>query len=347
MKKLAIFNISILFLLVLMQPIFAQEELKRTISKKYVASADTRLELTNLHGNMDINTWDKNEITVDVTIIARGRKAQEFMDKITIDHEQIGNEISFETNIEGIHITGRNNFEIHYQVNMPPKNTLEVANKYGNVFLDDFQGKLEMEVRYGKLRANKLSGDTEKDIQVAYGGLDIEELEHGELEISYSNGEIGKAGKINLENKYGAMKFGTVKELELEIKYGGLNIDDEAETITGEMAYSKFSVGKLLKTIALDVRYAGGFDIKQVAQGFKEINLEGSYSTFNIEFANNADFDFHITTHYGGFNNSISEQRTDLQKDIKEGQASEYEGKVGKGGGIVRIDTRYGSVRFR
>lgn len=329
----------------------AQEEVVKTISETYKVTKKHRLEITNRHGKVDIHTKSApaGEISVKVEIRVSGRteeRAQEILNEIQIEYGQNDDEIYFETEAENIGLNrGKNRIEINYTVYMPSENQLDIENKYGNVFIDDFEGNLDVEVRYGKLRANKLT-KKEKDIILAYGGLDIEELEQGDLEVSYSGGEIGKAGIIDLENKYGSIKFGSVKELEVETKYGGLKIENEATRIMGEMGYSKFSVGKLLKSLEMDVRYAGGFEVQEVAPNFENIHLEGSYTTFNLEFASNANFDFHITTRYGGFRNSI-EDRTKLQRDISEGQSSEYEGKIGQGGGSVRINTRYGSVRFQ
>lgn len=349
MRKLIRFKIHLLLCIILVQStIYAQNERRKTISKQYKVSPNTRLDISNIYGNIDVKTWEKDQIKVDVTIITKGNRAEEMIKKIHIEHDQSDSEISFETEINSTNThQGSCKIQVNYVVNMPIKNPLEIYNKYGHVFLDDFQGELDMTVRYGKLKANQLTSSHEKEITVAYGGLDIDELENGEINISYSQGEIEKSDNIDLNNRYSTMRFGTIKTLNTDMKYGKLFIYEKAHTVKGEISYSRFSVAELLKKLNIEARYTNRFDVSEVSKEFEKINITGSYSTLNLTFAKKADFNFEIGTKYGGFNNSIS-NRTNLIKDTQKGQYSHFEGKVGKGNkGHVHINVNYGSVRFR
>lgn len=346
----AIFKVYLLFFAVVLSTnVFAQSEKSKKISEKY-AVTDDKLDIENKYGKVHINTWDKKEITVDITIKAWGKdeeKAQAILDKIKVDYSKTGNLISFKTNVGdfNININSKNGFEINYEVNMPADNELSLKNKYGSTFIGNFRAKLDVDVKYGNLKTNRLTG-VSKDVKVAYGNLDIDEIENGEIDISYGKGSVLKAGDISLDNRYTSFTFGSVKKIDGDTKYGSLIIDDYAERISGSVAYSKFSAKKITKSLVMEVKYTGGFSVEQIAKGFERIELDGGYSSFNLGFDPNASFNFNINTSYGGFNNHL--QKVDLRKQIEQGQNNTYEGTVGGGGNSnVRLTAKYGSIKFQ
>ncbi len=325
-------------------------EVTKKISEKYSMDAGDVAELTNRHGEMHINTWDKPEITVEVTMRAWGnneRRAKETLDRIEIRHGKTDNAVRFETVINAsgsININNINGFEINYLVNMPAKNGLKLNNRYCAVFLDNFSGSLDANVKYGSFKANKITG-TNKKLNIAYSSADIELLENGNIDLSYGNGIIRQGGKLTVNNRYGKITYENVKELRTDTKYGGILIENEAETITGNIAYSDFKVHRLKKEIHMEARYAGSFSIDKVSKGFSAIDLEGAYSSFTVYFGSRQNFEFSASSSYGSIRMDVA--GADIRRDISQSQTQTLEGQVGKGGGKVRIATKYGSIRMR
>lgn len=330
--------------------VFGQEATKtKQISEKYVLSSADKFDVTNKYGKVHINTHDGKELSVEVQMKAWAKndeKAQTLLDRISIRYGKTGDVVSFETEISqgNVNISGNSGFEINYTVNMPKNNDLRVENKYGNTFLADFKGNLDLEAKYGNLKALKLTGSSKK-IEVKYGNLDIAELEKGSLEIAYGNGSIGRVNDLDLRNSYSNMSFDYIKNVDLVTKYGGFTVEEEAENIKGEIQYSKFEVKKLKNSLVLEVEYAGGFRVRQISNKFTKIDLTGKYSSFNLEFEKNANFDFNVSTRYGNFSNSLPNVK--IAKQIEQSQSSQHEGKVGNGGGVIRVEAGYGSVKFK
>lgn len=327
---------------------FDRVEVTKKVSEKYSMDAGDMADLSNKYGKMHINTWDKPEITVEVTIRAWGnneRRAKELLDNIDIKYGKTGNIVRFETVINSSSsINNNNGFEINYLVNMPAKSGLKLNNRYGAVFLDNFSGALDATIKYGSFKANKITGANKK-LDIAYSGADIEQLENGTLDLSYGNGIIREGGKITVNNRYGKMTYENVKELRTDTKYGGILIENEAETVIGNIAYSDFKVHRLKKEIRMEARYAGSFSIDEVSKGFSEIDLNGAYSSFTVYFGGGQNFDFSASTAYGSIKMDVS--GADIRRDISQSQTQTLEGHVGKGGGKVRINTKYGSIRMR
>jgi hypothetical protein len=329
----------------------AFDEVTKKISEKYNVSSSDKLNISNKYGKVDIYTWDKSEITVEITMKAwasSSSRAKDELDRITIKYGQSGNFITFETQIAGNNVNINNNrgFEINYVVNMPRKNALKVYNKYGATFLDNFSGELDLSTRYGQLRTKRLTG-VSKNIEVAYGGIDSEEIEKGKIKISYSNNcKIRTGGNIELDKAYGNITFDKIGSLQVDIRYGELRIEETAEVVRGKLGYSSIKIKQLTKSLVMEARYGGDFNIEKVMKGFEKIELDGSYTSFDLAFEAGNTFDFEVNVAYNDFRNGISEAQ--ISKQIEANNSKEYVGYVGKKGGAkVIVSTRYGGVRFK
>jgi hypothetical protein len=335
-----------------------KEEVSKTISEKYATDKDTKLDIKNRYGKVHINTWTKNEITIDITIKAYGKdkeKAQEILDRIKIKYAKVGNMISYETEIGEEKKSWWGNwdwsfswsdddkgFEINYVVNMPIENALSLENKYGAVFLDNFNGELNLEVKYGSLKANKLQG-VSKTIELGYSKGEIESIEKGNLEFKYSSGKIDEVGEINLENRYGSFTINKAKKVSMETKYGSFAVKTIDE-LTGSVGYSGCEIGEIRKKLVMEVRYASGFEVDKIAAGFERVEIEGSYNSIKLGFENKSAFDFRVATRYGSFKSSLS--NTNIMKQREDNNSETSEGTVNGKGGTVTVDISYGSVKF-
>ncbi|MFT5617228.1 MAG: hypothetical protein ACI85I_000444 [Arenicella sp.] len=328
------FGVLAILLISLSTNSFAQKaRLEKTISEKYTVSKSDKLLIDNRFGEVVIRTWDKKEITVDITIEGYGKnenQAKEMLNKVEIDYGKSGGEISFITRIDKKNNSWSNNgksgYEINYVVNMPKSNPLDLTNKYGSTQLDDFDGKLKLVIGYGKINAGNL-GSNEVDILVKYSKATFKDISGGKLELRYSGGtSIGKVGTIELSDKY-----------------GGVSIE-EAESVDAEIAYSSLKVQTLAKELKLDSRYSG-CKIYEVQEGFESVDVSTSFGSCTIGFQPNADFDFYATAKFGGFKNSLS--NTDIRKEISKNNSTEVEGTHGKSGKAkVRVSASFGSIIF-
>jgi hypothetical protein len=326
----------------------AQSQVTKNFSEKYTLANSDLVDLSNRYGKVHVNTWDKAELTVDILVKAWARsesKANEMLGRVKINYGRRGSAVYFETVIDGNNVNIGNNsgFEVNYTVNMPRKNRLKLYNRYGSAFLGDFAGDLDLSVRYGKFVGGKLTGSSKK-IEIAYGGMEIEQLESGTIDISYSSGNIEHGGNISLDNRYTKVSFGSVGNLQSDTKYGGISVEKEAESIKGTLSYSDLKVGQIKKELAMEARYAGTFRVDKIAKGFSRVELVGGYSSFTLGFEPGAAFKFEVNTSYGGFKNDLP---SDLSRQIEQNTSKEYTGTVGSdGSSTVKVLTRYGSIRF-
>src|SRR5437868_3815957 len=111
----------------------------KSVNKSYNVSSSDKLNIDNQFGKVEVKTWDRNEIKVDVDIEVSATTeaaAQKLIDNITVDDGQRGGDISFKTNMKGNDRKtgeGGNNNEkstmhINYTVSMPASNPLRISN---------------------------------------------------------------------------------------------------------------------------------------------------------------------------------------------------------------------------
>ena len=181
MKKL-ISVFSILSLLLLQTNAFAQEDndkdkpdkkydftKTKSVNKSYNVSSSDKLHIENQFGKVEIHTWDRNEIKVDVSIEASANKeavAQKIIDGITVSDSQNGRDISFKTNFKNREKESgddskneKSTMHINYSISMPASNPLRVSNQFGATTIPDYRGEIELNCKFGSLTAGALSKD--------------------------------------------------------------------------------------------------------------------------------------------------------------------------------------------
>jgi hypothetical protein len=303
----------------------------KTYAKSYTVDANDKLQIDNRYGKVTINTWTKNEFKVDVEIKAYANDendAKELLDQVTINDSKENSTVAFTTVInDGNH---RNSFwgtmtsngkttvrktVINYVVYMPAKNSLTVTNKYGSTILPNLNGKLIINNSYGGLTAKSLT-NSGNVINVKYGNADIESLVGSDLDVAYGSLNLQSADKLNVDVSYGSAKIGRITTSgTINIKYGGLQIND-------------------------------------MDKNLKNLSVNSSYTPVKLGSMSNANADFDVSVHMGGF--SYSDNTVNVTSktpdDNKHGWSSTqtYKGHIGKGSNdkLIIIKANYGSVKF-
>jgi hypothetical protein len=302
----------------------------KNYSKSYSVDGNDKLQLDNTFGKIIVNTWNKNEVKVDVQIKASANEegdAQKLIDNVTISDSKDGSLVSFKTNYER---SGNSNWgswfdsgksrvrkiEINYTVYMPAKMPLTVTNRYGGTDLPDLSGKVIVNNSYGSLVAKSLSNPA-NEIKVRYGSATIENL-------------VGST---------------------IDVAYGGLNIG-ESDNLNAEVSYGSAKIGKLTTSGNINARYSGQVQVNEVGKNVKSLSVNASYSSVKLGMNNDQNSDFDITVRYGSFTYgdvpvSIT-SKTPEDGERGYNPTKTYKGKVGKGNAdkLITIKSTFGSVKF-
>jgi len=349
---------------------YAKKEFSKVIQKEFSTSAEGNVYLENRYGDVNIQTWDKNQVAIEVTILVEANSeenANKVFDRINIDLSNTSSSISAVTSIEdsssswswwsGWSNNNDDDFKIHYEVKMPSTNQLDLKNKYGNSYVALLDAPTKVEIKYGNLQMEGINNDLELimgygngtishaknvDIDVKYSQLEFEEVKDVNIISKYSALDITQLGDLKSSSKYDKYDLGTLNELRSDGKYDKFRIK-EINQLTATAKYSHYTIEKLMQRADLELSY-GGAKIRALAPNFTEVNLDGSYADFNIEIANVSNYQLDIQTKYADLRYPIG---IDLTHEEKDNFSENIKGNMGgKSGGLIKARLNYGGIKI-
>lgn len=313
-------------------------------------SADRgKLVIDNQYGKLDINTWDRNEVTVEIVITAKANsegKAQEMLDKVNIVEPGAGGDIRYKTLIgKGKSFTTKGEFRIDYSINMPRRHTAEFTNKFGDIVMTDVDGKLTIDLQYGALKTGAIRGQ-EKSIKVDFGSAVIASVDAGAIRSSYSSLSISKAGNLSVSNQFGKTDIGSVRDLDIDQKYGDLKLNSVSQ-LRGNVQFAGVVVGRLQKSAQLTLEHCSGAKFEHVQSEVDNLVIDADFSNLSFHFEEGAGMTANITQSFGrmstkGSGLSLAEAKVD-----NVGQNATYRGKLGSGRGNMTLKVTYGNITFK
>ncbi len=352
--KRSIYNFTIFFLTILAFINFHAAsqsrygEKSKQIKKSYNLSGKTKLAISNKYGDIHINTWDKSQMDVTVTITAEKaseRRAQELIDNVHIDIAggESSGFVEFTTRIRG-NINNRKNesFSVDYEVSMPKTSPLNINNKYGNLYVSDLDAEVKIDVAYGKIRLDEINGDAQ--LELSYGGGEIEKVGSGNLDISYSNLDIEDCSNMDIDSRYSNLNFGTAGRLDVSNRYGNLDID-RVVSVIGDSKYGKLKIDALDKTLDLEISYGGGLRVRKISKNFERVVIDSEYVTSELSFESGSSAKVQANTRYGKLR--YDQGDFDFNYVNTSNNSSEYRGKMGSANNPsaqVRLRSSYGSI---
>lgn len=340
MKKQILF--SLLFCLCLPPLLSAHPrnaQYKRTVSKNFNVDHNAQLSISNKYGKIVLHTWDKNQIQATIVITGFGKdqdEAQRIANTVNIEAGQSGNSVTLKTDYDPRAASssfwsrlfsagsgeGKEYVNIDYEVYLPKSlATLNIRNNYGDVISDDLFANTTINISYCGYHLGSLSGNLRLDMNYSKGS--IEKTGPAVVSANYSNLRSDDMRSLKIGCNYTDLQLGKVGTLSVSATYGNIAVD-EANEISGSSDYTDYKIGKLNNGIGLKVTY-GDVKIATLAQDFKQIYFEGSYSGLKLGLPDNASFriDAHIAygdINKGGFSfrdvNSVESGKTRVFKAV-------------------------------
>lgn len=295
-------------------------------TKLYTAGKLDELMIDNRFGEVKINTWNRNEFSVEVQINIYADKqadAQSFLNAINITDKRREAIVAFKTIIGD---NGGNNgnvlwkgedtphlkkIEINYVVFMPAKNALSISNNYGTTILPDFEGKLMLNSLYSNLKAKRLINPLNY-VKVNFGDADIEGFSGTRLEVSHGSLDLNEGSNFNVSVSYGLAR-----------------------------------IGKIYSSANIDVKFGKQFRIENIDKSIKTLNVNAAYCSVQLGRITGVNANCDVSTFYGSLNNSDPQIKLTSDKS-PDNQEKSYKGHLGKGDASrnIVIKTNFGKVNF-
>jgi len=328
MKTLKISLLLLLMGTILGSQAFAKDEFTKKVSKSFDVNKDAVLAIKNKFGKVHCQNWDKNTISIEVTITLEAsnqEKANKYFDKINIAFNGSTDRVSATTSFDdNLFDKNNNEISIDYMVNMPKTIGIELDHKFGDIILEEVQGPASIELGYGSLKANKLmSNDNELEIKFSDGFIGY--VKSANLELKYSELEIDEANDMSAESKFSELDIRKIDVLTLESGYD----DDFIGTIRDldvEAGFSDVEVRNLEERLVADIDY-GELKVKEMGRDFKLVDIYNSFSDANIGFHSESSFRLNATIKMGDL--SYPRDKARLSVVDLSYTSNKYEGVVG------------------
>ena len=333
-----------------------KDEKTRTLNKEFDVNSNTSLSIENKFGDVNIKNWDKPKIDITVTIRVDhpdAEKAQKLLDYISVDIHKEGNKIVAVTQIDDKFSKSgtwfnfgneKKQFSIDYTVNMPANVDLTLNNRYGDIFINELSGYVNISVKYGNLKANRLTRgekDPMNQISMGYSKGSVGEINWAKMEMKYSEINVDQSKALIVVSKYSKIFVDKCSSLVSEAKYDTYNIGDISNFVS-TAGYTNFKFDKITKKLNLDVRYSD-CKVDFVPAGFESIKVNTSYGGIKIGIDKNASYQLKGDARYAHINypegNKLSV--------VKENNSSTVSGLVGNDESTkssVLVSTNYGNI---
>jgi len=302
---------------------------EKEIAESYSISKGFTLGVDNSYGEINIVNWDKNELSVVVTIkteASRQEWADKLLDDVNIEIDEGSENVFFETEIDKKNMNGKNKIRVIYDIKTPSYMNVDLKQTYGNVYIQDITGKANLEIQYGDLTANFLEVESAGEwnsLELKYGNATIEYLGKLLAEVRYSGLNVSEAKELSLESSYSKLNLGEINKAEIESKYDKVAIDRLNGLLEIESGYTQLSIGK-------------------ISANFTGIYAEMTYGNLKGGLEAGTSFEIDAETSYGSIN--IPEGEYDFEKD---GSRQYAEGRVGsKGKARVEVSIKYGNLKL-
>ncbi len=351
-------------------------EFEKTIKKEFPLSISGTLEISSRYGAVNITSWDRQEVSMEIRIVANAnsqQSANELFERVKTSFTNTGDSrVSASVVLEPVTtVTGwifkstridyrADDIKIYWEIKMPAAAELISETKYCNLSLPDRSGKNELTIRHGNLSAGNLSGRsrlnlsygngragkiaTESELTLRYGKFNCSATGDFRYDGRYSHFRTETADRIKLDIGYDNVTIGKAVSVEIDGSYNDVVIKEVGDLqIDGN--YGDYEIGLITGSVDVDARY-GDLEIDQLAAGFREVDIDVGYIDVELEIERGAGYSIDLSARYGDIEFADDDRLTNRKRQ-KENYTQSLSGTIaGKGSGTIRITTSYGDIEI-
>lgn len=326
---------------------------EKTIKKEFKVNSDALFKVKNSYGNLNLTSWNEDRIVIEVRIKTNGNNEERVIDRlneIDVDFENSASMVSARTMFGQKDNWGwkwnkkKNvNVQVNYIIKLPVKNSVNLSNDYGHIYLDRIDGHAKISCDYGKIEAGELRGRN-NELRFDYTSRStFDYINSGQIIADYSGFTIEKAGNLSLRTDYTNAVIKDMENLDYASDYGSIQAE-KLKSISGNGSYIGIKLGDVHGDVKLTSDY-GSIKINRMAPDAGDVNIRTDYTGIKIGYDPDYHFDFEITTEYAGVSG-----KDDWEMQVSKVRSSEkyYNGYYGddNSGNVVYINSEYGGVTF-
>lgn len=243
-------------------------------TKEFNVSSNAQFGISNIAGDIKIESWNKNKIQIDYTIYGKGddhSEAKESVKYIKLDFEKSGNKVyvKVEHKKSGFLGFGKNKIRgrVDFKVQIPKDCSADASTISGDLYVKEVKSHVD---------ASNISGDTMlRDIK---GNLNVSSVS-GDIVIKKITGKVrGRfvSGDVVIKSVKGSLSF---------------------EGVSGSVMVSESFVDKFeVETVSGDIEYLG-----ELSKNGK-VEVESTSGDIQINLTNDVKFNYYLSSFSGDLN---------------------------------------------
>lgn len=285
-----------------------------SVDKQMSIGTDTLLQIKVQRGEVQIQSWDKNEVSVTGTL---DELSEGFV------FEQKGNNLNIEDKMPR-HYNGSDNNGSKLTIKVPKTVKLSADTVSANLQMSQTQGELELNTVSGNITADNLGGSP--TLHTVSGNIITK----------------GLTGKVMLDTVSGEIKDAESKgEIKYRLVSGDLNSQTLADKVKVEQVSGEVK-GDFKTAKEINVRTVSGDTQVSLAKTFAKANLESVSGDMMVSFTDTPDASFELNGGPGGkIKNGLSQDVPQKQKYV---QNESLSFQTGSGSASVKMDTISGNL---
>ncbi len=334
-----------LILLLSSYSMWSQEKVSKRVEKIYPLTNTGELHLDNKYGNILINGWEEKTIQIIVNIEVNKKKkedATELLKRIkpvihsTEDFIRISSVIEEKNNSMFSRLFDkanpfdfdRGNIQINYDIYLPLNAEINITNKFGDIIMNGWNGKLKVNQQHGDVWINKSLDNA--NIEMKFGTLKTKSITYGS--IRFKNGEIDieESEELKITSSGTTITIENVAALEIESSKDKIEIQ-KIGNINGELKFSNMILNNVSEDINLTMEVTD-FRVSKLQKPNANIKINQESSELNINIAGTT-LDFNASLEQGLLR--IPRSFTNVKTDM-----------IDKRKRIRKINAKYGTQRI-
>ena len=164
-------------------------------TKTFKVGAAPEVQLETFDGSIEIHSWDRQEIEVE---IEKRAMEQSLVDEMTVTAEQQGDRVVVKVTrpsrreSSGIQVGVHFSPSARLRVALPRKTQVAAMSGDGSISIEDIDGKIALTTTDGSVRGSRLTGDI--TVRSGDGSIRMDRVE-GRLDLETEDGSIGLDAK--------------------------------------------------------------------------------------------------------------------------------------------------------
>ena len=323
----------------------AHEEYSRVIKKEYTVNPDAQLVINNQYGKVHCNNWDKPLISLEVVLrveASNEQAAQKLLNRITISMSGSPALVDVRTTLEKEGFSGRSKVNIDYTINMPSSVNLDLTNKFGDIYINELNGKGKINLSYGNMEVNKL-GNSDNLLDIKFSKANIKSIQGAVVLLKYSELELDYAGSLWLDSKYSDLSANKIISLNVNLEGGKLDMENST-SVDSKSKFSDLDITRIEKNLTLDIQY-GNCEVHEMPANFTNIIINNKYADVSIGLPEGACYALDAELKFCDLD--FPEDKANFTHKITGNTSKSYKAIIGKESnpsGRITVKSEFGNI---